>query len=71
MNLRRSIIKRINKLLLFYRNKQRLKTKNIANIWCFLPYGDDFTGNIKATFESVKHDPKSSPIKQLNHSINI
>lgn len=57
MNLRRSIIKRINKLLLFYRNKQRLKTKNIANIWCFLPYGDDFTGNIKATFESVKHDP--------------
>jgi CDP-glycerol glycerophosphotransferase len=44
MNLSRSIKKRIFKL------KSKL-IKQDANAWCFIPYGDDFTGNIKAVFE--------------------
>lgn len=44
MNLSRSIKKRIFKL------KSKL-IKQDSNVWCFIPYGDDFTGNIKAVFE--------------------
>lgn len=48
MNILRSIKKRYISIKKFLINQD-------SKTWCFLPYGDDFTGNIKAIFESVRH----------------
>ncbi|WP_392563876.1 CDP-glycerol glycerophosphotransferase family protein [Orbus wheelerorum] len=49
MRLFKLIRKKINSI------KQNI-IKHEKNTWCFVPYGDDFTGNIKAVFEQAKKE---------------
>ncbi|WP_392562051.1 CDP-glycerol glycerophosphotransferase family protein [Orbus sturtevantii] len=72
MNPFKLIRKKINTL------KQNM-IKQEQNTWCFVPYGDDFTGNIKAVFEQAKKEnikiviltSSISFIKYQEHSIII